>query len=578
MKNKITAALAGSALLVAPYAAAVDYSFDTTLSYGLQWRVADRDDSLVGKANLNPATALMTPEQFIAAPGAFSVNGDAGNLNYDDGDLISNAAKITSEFSMRGDTFGFFARGFYFYDFENVDHPGLSPAARRRVGERGDILDAFVYGDWNIGESQRPFSLRAGKQVVNWGESTFIQGGINVINPIDVSVLRVPGAELRDALLPVMALWSSIGVSENVSMELFWQAQWKPIKIDPPGTYFSTANFVGAGGNEVVLGFGQFTRDQAFANGAVVARAPSVTPDDGGEYGAALRWFSPRFDTEFGFFALNYHSRLPVLSGIAVTGASPSTGRYYTEYPEDIKLYGISFNTVMAGWAMQGEYSYRPNQPLQFDDVELLFGALSPLNAVLPHSHFLSQLGTFAPGANVQGYERHKVGQAQVTATYLFGQNNPFRASNMVFLTELAVTHVYDLPDRSVLRYEGPGTSTGGGADRTTGDLRNPLTQRGGFADATSWGYRMAARVDYNSVFGAWNMSPRLAFAHDVSGTSPGPGGNFIEGRKSISAGLNFLRLEKFAVDVSYTNYFGGGAFNLISDRDFAAIDFKYSF
>ena len=34
--------------------------------------------------------------------------------------------------------------------------------------------------------------------MINWGESTFIQGGINAINPVDVSALRVPGAELRD--------------------------------------------------------------------------------------------------------------------------------------------------------------------------------------------------------------------------------------------------------------------------------------------------------------------------------------------------------------------------------------------
>lgn len=576
MKNKIGAALAGTLLVVAPHAGAVDWSLDTTLSYGAQWRVEDRDDSLVGKANLNPAVAAMPPAAFIAAPGAFSVNADAGNLNYDQGDLISHAIKITSELSIRGDNLGLFTRGFFFHDYENYDNDALSPEARRRVGRRGDVLDAFVYGDWSLGD--RPISVRLGKQVINWGESTFIQGGINAINPVDLSVLRVPGAELRDALLPVAALWTSIGITDNLSTEIFYQARWKPVHVDPPGTYWSTANFVGAGGSEVVLGFGQFTRDQAFANNAVVPRAPTNRPDNGGEYGMAWRWFSPGLDTEFGLYALNYHSRLPVLSGIAVTSAAPSSGRYFTEYPEDIRLFGVSFNTVVAGWALQGEYSYRPNQPLQIDDVELLFGALSPLNVALPNQHFMSQLGSFAPGAYVQGWERHKVGQAQVTGTYLFGQRNPFRASNMVFLTEVGVTRVFDLPATSVLRYEGPGTFTGGGADRTTGDLRNPLTQQRGFADATSWGYRLAFRVDYNNVFGPWNMSPRLAFSHDVSGTSPGPGGNFVEGRKSVSLGVNFLRLERFAVDMSYTSFFGGGPFNLVSDRDFAAIDFKYSF
>jgi hypothetical protein len=43
----------------------------------------------------------------------------------------------------------------------------------------------------------------------------------------------------------------------------------------------------------------------------------------------------------------------------------------------------------------------------------------------------------------------------------------------------------------------------------------------------------------YNNVFGTpWNMSPRFAFNHDVQGVSPGPGGNFIKGRKQATLGL----------------------------------------
>lgn len=585
LRRAVGAALAGSTLLLAPQAFAADFqwgevsgSFDTTLSYGIQFRAEDRDPDLVGKIHLNPAVAGMTPAQFIAAPGAFSANGDAGNLLYDSGDVISNVAKVNFDLMLRYDNLGFFTRAFYAHDFEIDGDSRISRAARERIGSHGDLLDAFVFGDWTFGEDQLPFSLRLGRQVVSWGESTFIQGGINTINPVDVSRIRVPGAELKEALLPVNSIWSSIGITENISMELFVQADWKPLIVDPAGTYWSTQNFVGRGGDTVLLGFGQFNAAQAAGAGIAVPRGPDVNASDSGQFGAALRWFVPEWDTEFGFFALQYHSRLPVLSATAVTTTVPASGRYFTEYPEDIRMYGVSFNTVWRGIALQGEYSYRPNLPLQIDDVELLFAALSPLNPLQPTQPFLSQLGTFAPGATIDGYVRHNVGQAQMTATYLFGQDNPFRASNWVVVGEIGVTHVYDLPDQSVLRYEGPGTFTGGGADRTTGDLRNPVTQTTGFADATSWGYRLVTRVDYNNVWGAWNVSPRLSFQHDVSGTSPGPGGNFIEGRRSLSVGVNFSRLERFAIDASYTAYFGGGIHNQISDRDFFAIDFKYTF
>ena len=60
------------------------------------------------------------------------------------------------------------------------------------------------------------------------------------------------------------------------------------------------------------------------------------------------------------------------------------TARYFTEYPEDIQLFGVSFNTQLGttGIALQGEVSYRMDVPLQFDDVEFLFAALTPFEAV----------------------------------------------------------------------------------------------------------------------------------------------------------------------------------------------------
>ena len=46
--------------------------------------------------------------------------------------------------------------------------------------------------------------------MINWGESTFIQGGINVVNPVDVSRLRVAGAELKEAFLPINSIWPAV--------------------------------------------------------------------------------------------------------------------------------------------------------------------------------------------------------------------------------------------------------------------------------------------------------------------------------------------------------------------------------
>ena len=100
----------------------------------------------------------------------------------------------------------------------------------------------------------------------------------------------------------------------------------------------------------------------------------------------------------------------------------------------------------------------------------------------------------------------------------------------------------------------------------------------GHFADATSWGYRLVTRFQYNNAIGAITVSPRLGWGHDVSGNSPGPGGSFIEGRKALTRGLNFDFQSTWSADISYTDFAGAGRYNLINDRDFIAINFKYAF
>ena len=121
-------------------------------------------------------------------------------------------------------------------------------------------------------------------------------------------------------------------------------------------------------------------------------------------------------------------------------------------------------------------------------------------------------------------------------------------------------------------------TDTGGGADYLTGDFRNPYTEPDGFADDFSWGYRMVLRADYNNAFGPVTVSPSVAWSHDVSGTTPGPGGAFIDERKAITLGVAFNYLDQWVFDLSYTDFWGAGSYNLSHDRDFLAASVRYSF
>ncbi len=583
-------------------------TLNTTVSYGVSYRVADVDPSLLGKAHFSPLVSQLPNSQQRAATGRFSVNTDDGGLNYDQWHPFSNAFKATTEFKLDyKDNWGAFVRASYFYDFTNTQKDELSDIADEKVGKKFKVLDAFLFHNFSINDQQG--TVRFGRQVVSWGESTFIQNGINVINPVDVSKLRSAGAELKEAFLPVNMLWGSYNFTENFSAEALYQFEFAQTDPDPAGTYFSTNDFATLGGRYVMLGFGTVPQpvrnpDSYYpvcyggqpsdaglsgplltqACGVAIPRNPDRYPSEHGQWGGALHYFASGLNnTEFGLYYLNYHSRLPLISAVSLTSTDLRTGRYFVEYPDHIHLFGLSFNTQLesSGIALQGELSYRPNAPLQIDDVEVLFAALSPLNGLIPQpgNRFVSQLGRVPVGTEIRGWERHHVSQAQFTATKVFGPSNWFHAEQLALVGEVGATEVWDLPSQSVMRYQGDGTDTGGGPDITSGALRTPQTQADGFATPFSWGYRIALRADYNNAFGtSFNLSPRIAFNHDVNGITPGPGGNFIDGRKSFTFGLETNYLTKWSADLSYTSFFGAGDLNLIHDRDFLALAVKYSF
>ena len=264
-KNLMTIRVLPAALLLAMTATtanAIEFSndewsgsFDTTISYGAVWRSGDLDEGNVGKSHLNPIEFTGTNAERREAPGRWSVNNDDGNRNYPDaGDLVSNTIKFTSELDVRWRNYGGFTRFMGFYDFKNANADFLSDEAIKRVGKDFRLLDLYVWGENEIGGHF--LNWRVGRQVVSWGESTFIQGGINVINPVDVSRIRTAGAELKDAYEGVGMLYGSIDLTPSLSLEALYMFEHRPVIPDPAGAYFSTNDIATPGGSYVMLGFG----------------------------------------------------------------------------------------------------------------------------------------------------------------------------------------------------------------------------------------------------------------------------------------------------------------------------------
>lgn len=384
-------ASAGTANAIEYNFGSVQVFFDTTLSAGVSMRTASTNHLYLPASNGGPQQVTTNNVNLALLPTSAaptggdgltlltdpttisgSINTDDGRLNFDRGDLTSAIAKMTNDIQVRWENYTFFTRINSYYDAVLSDSGSYnrSPLVAGEADAARDIrlLDMYVSGNFDVGGL--PLTVRAGKQAINWGESTFILNGVNGSMPIDVNAFRRPGAEVKEGLLPIWALNASLGLPYNLSIEAFYQLQQAEYQLDRPGTPFSTSDVVskgsGVGGNENatsfltgsyggtncntnnvvattmqgalpvtdlrncadLTGINQYLHYEnripagmteavrfALSDASIVERQPDRLASDSGQYGLAARWYSETLNnTEFGFYFTNTHSRLPIAS------------------------------------------------------------------------------------------------------------------------------------------------------------------------------------------------------------------------------------------------------------------------
>jgi len=589
----------------------VEANLDVTLTYGITSRMAKRDSSLSG------------------------VNSNDGNENYDRG-ISSSTASITAELDVDADEFGLFLRTNAFYDYENQDRDRsrtpLSTAAKNNVGKDAKILDAYAYADFEVNDNF--LSVRIGNQVLNWGESTFIQNGINVINPFDVGRLRTPGSELREALVPVPMISASMDFTDSVSVEGFYQTGWQKTEIDPVGSYFSTNDYVAAGGRYAFLtvpglnakdtgrtfgplaaainsvvgltpasGYSVQVHDPAFL---AVGRASDREAKDTNQWGVALRYFSEELNnTEFGLYFIRNHSRLPVVSGSTSSLAdygriTQMLGRFQSPAAvAALQGLGISLADIrgLAAATSIDRFAKASNYFIEYpEDINTV--GLS-FNTALADSGWALQ-GEYSHHSDVplQREELSLFTEALRPLSCLLQGNAPATCArfNSVLGKGSSQGYLQGYVRRDVSQAQLTATrifgsalgsdSTGFIAEIGATHVHNmpdkkitPLDSGGAgdsLADATSYGYRGAVWLDYNNAIGAVKLRPYLQFQHDFDGTSPAPYTNFVDGRKVFTLGLSANYLERWNGDISITKH--SGSTNPLSDRDFLQMSISYSF
>lgn len=624
-------------------------SLDTTLSYGAMWRVEGRDTHTYGNDT---------------EPTHDDVNTNDGNRNFDTG-MVSSVYKINSELKLNYKNYGAFVRGRAFYDTEIMDkdtdwsdtndrfnrrfpgyfdQAGTNRAAdafdsdvEELIGKDASIMDAFVFGSFHVGDM--PLDVRFGKQVLNWGEGIFYRDGINTINPIDAAQFALPGSELKDVLIPQMALSFNLGLTENLSMETYYMMEWDESIVPPVGSYFSNNDIFADGAmfgyNELSRNFNASDRAKLINSGVNIDGDYSIVADlrgkrnskDSGQWGVNFKYFAEELnETEFGFYFVNYHAQVPFTEAgvrpgsvvnalVDTTGidldADPSGGLFspfiastlhvlsngvYANrvYPEDIRMFGLSFNTTVGNTSIAGELTYRPNMPMWIDHPddlvsgikENLFNSRDLLSTIIPtvFANGLDETGVCANftqlsqgrpnnygciGDDYKNYERVELYTGSLVFIHNFGPR--FGFDNFIAVLEPSFELISGIGgnyDAFAAKGSSPYDS------RTFSSDYTPSHER---LDRFSWGYTTVFSGRWNDVFAGVNLNPILRFKQDVQGNSRVTG-NFMEDRKAVTLALNATYMNSLEAGISYTNFFGAERRNKLNDRDNIAFTVKYSF
>jgi hypothetical protein len=551
---------------------------DVSVAYGLLARVESRDKDFVGIGNGGKAA---------------SVNFDNGNLNYDKG-IVSNQARVTGELTLGWRNFGAYVRGYGFYDFETElsdrERTSLSGDAEDQVGSGGALQDYYLSGSFHPGGL--PIQVRIGNQVINWGETGFLRFGVDVVNPLDLVAVVIPTTTVDDVFVRQGMIWVAANLTESVGVEAFYQYDWKKAKLPPIGWFLSGDDLIGNDRIGVGFeGFGMYSDQGTDLDAAfdlppgtlgfdkefmLIPSAGRDKPSSQGQFGVTLQTFVSALNSaKVALHFMNYHSRLPLISGrtadaLAVSfttdaavddraadlalqadisfddaraieetltvGRFTNETRYFAKYPENIQMLGISFSTatINTGTLVSGEVSHHFDRPIQISKEEVLIASLSPIQFTDDFAQ--TSLGAFGPSQTVKGYRRTGKTQVSMGLIQLLGPR--LGASQTLLGFDIGYVHFDDIP-------------------------------RGQVADRDSWGYRLQGGLTYQGIFGGFNLLPRIAWIHDVDGVSAGPGAAFVEDRKTLILGLGVNYTNTWTANLSYTRVSGGKPLNILADRDF---------
>ncbi len=583
-----------------------------------------------------------------------SVNNDDGDRNFNKG-TVSNRLDVLSEFDLvYRKSFGVRVSTALWADaaYSRLDNTnlassnhvagaspayGLSDYARRyHQGPSGEVLDAFVFGRFELGEM--PLNVKLGQHTMYWGESLIspIHGVNYGQSAIDlIKAYGVPGAEAKELFLPRAALSATLSPTPELSLAAQYFFKWKPARLPESGSYLGFYDFGFQGGETFKLG----------ALG-VARRGPDAEPDQRGDFGLSARWSPAWLDGTVGAYYRQTSDLLPQLAlrlagvpsalfgqssplvaanaqqaaaaviagggtaaqaqaaaqqagaatAVAVGNATCSaaipgsavvsnnclfypaalgaTSQYRLEYAGKIDVIGLSLSKNVAGIAVGADLNFRRHMPLNSTPALLMPVGTNPA--------ILAGLAGALNGAMVP-VATALPGAGQVDAARgetLHGVLNLLGSTAKTplfdassWIAELTWNRVIKVTDGAQF-YKGRASYTG--IDKVSKDFT---------------GLALNFTPTWFQVMPGVDMSLPASYAVGLSGNAAvQSGGNKHAGNYGI--GLAFDVYQKYRFDIKYVDFFGpfatdpatgavtsnAGVTPLLKDRGFLALTFKTTF
>ena len=555
--------------------------WDNTLKGNLMSRVSPIKRSVVDGTK-NPAAR-------IADDGDYSVDRKSGGIASARVDWLSQLDVVWKQ------NFGFRISGAAWYDaaYENSDNPksGALPITglpydyswaglTYKPGEYsdeaedlhyfgGELLDAFVFGNWNIGDTA--LGVRAGRHTIFWGQSLLGMGAITGIAGSMAALdsakgLAVPGTEAQELFLPSTKISSVWQLTDNLTINGYYEFEHRVNRNPETGSYWSPVEVLTENSECFVLAAGgPFGPNGEPGSQRQCFKVRDNKVEDSGEYGFNLQYYIEPLELETSLVYINGSDR--TVAGVYGTlgGVDPVKAAQFAKpwdegganaavigewgwvFKKEVETFGLSLSKEMFDISFGMDIAYRKNAGLNPDFTASLtrgFGDPS-----LTPADFSPDPDDY-PGAtgDIWGVVVNGLG-------FLNGDWGLWDGGKWI-------------------------------VEYTTSWL-DKYKKNEQYADVDMHKGRVTTQIavkfepTWYQVFPGWDMTLPVNVSYSIDGEQPPQGSILEEELGNASVGVSFLVNEVWVLDVNYSAYFGPsypGTTGPLNDRDNVSMTVKRTF